>query len=705
MSDLAQIAIRADTSDLKDAKASLEALGPAAKTAEKGVEGVTKATDSLAVAAAKGATAVKNEAAAAAAGASNNNNLAMGVAKAAAANNNLALTAAKAQVATNSLTGQVGNLSAQFGDIAVQLAGGQSPFQIALQQGLQLIGVFGNAGLGSIVKGLGGAFLSLVSPVALLTIGIITLGGYVVQYLTEWLTKGSEANLKIEEQQALIRGLQEAWGTGIPAIDAYIAKLDEVKTRTDALAAAKILSAEIAAPSTASIEELNVEFAALQQNLQQAGADYEVLLPLNDAFQNLRDRVAEGKATQEDFNAVLAAAQPAGFTGVAGIDTFIGGLNRLMAVAVAATGQINNLNAAMSAAQNKALNNPATFRGANNPMANADGPIQGGDFQNTPDIGPVPAQFAQGLDALPKIQKAAGSGSGGAAKATKELKTELELLNAAFGKLNEPFNQARSAFQTLKAAQDNGTLSIDEYTKKLELLKAAYMATGGSADQWAKVTADSSKKVGDAAKGAEDITKGFLSDLKSGLKNGEGFFEAFKNAGLNALDKLIDKLLNSAIDGLFSGGKSGGGFLSGIGTFFSSLFSAKGNAFGASGVMPFANGGAFTNSVVSKPTMFAFANGGALGVMGEAGAEAIMPLKRGADGSLGVQMHGAKGGKTGRGNITLAPVNQNTFVLEGAISEETVVRRVQAAAEQTLETTKKSMMGWIQQYNQDGAFS
>jgi tape measure domain-containing protein len=53
----------------------------------------------------------------------------------------------------------------------------------------------------------------------------------------------------------------------------------------------------------------------------------------------------------------------------------------------------------------------------------------------------------------------------------------------------------------------------------------------------------------------------------------------------------------------------------------------------ANSVRPFAMGG-----IVTKPTFFKFANGGTMsnGVMGEAGPEAIMPLKRGADGKLGV---------------------------------------------------------------------
>ncbi len=48
---------------------------------------------------------------------------------------------------------------------------------------------------------------------------------------------------------------------------------------------------------------------------------------------------------------------------------------------------------------------------------------------------------------------------------------------------------------------------------------------------------------------------------------------------------------------------------------------------------------AFSGQIVSNPTLFAFARGA--GLMGEAGPEAIMPLKRGADGSLGVRAIGA----------------------------------------------------------------
>lgn len=72
---------------------------------------------------------------------------------------------------------------------------------------------------------------------------------------------------------------------------------------------------------------------------------------------------------------------------------------------------------------------------------------------------------------------------------------------------------------------------------------------------------------------------------------------------------------------------------------------AKGGVYGDAGYRAFAKGGAFTNSIVDRPTFFKFARGGGFGtgLMGEAGPEAIMPLKRGSDGTLGVSVSGQTG--------------------------------------------------------------
>ena len=68
--------------------------------------------------------------------------------------------------------------------------------------------------------------------------------------------------------------------------------------------------------------------------------------------------------------------------------------------------------------------------------------------------------------------------------------------------------------------------------------------------------------------------------------------------------------------------------------WFSGLFgNADGNAFIDGKVQKYAKGG-----IVNKPTLFPMANG--MGLMGEKGAESVMPLKRGTDGKLGVIAHG-----------------------------------------------------------------
>lgn len=101
-----------------------------------------------------------------------------------------------------------------------------------------------------------------------------------------------------------------------------------------------------------------------------------------------------------------------------------------------------------------------------------------------------------------------------------------------------------------------------------------------------------------------------------------------------ALD-IAFKPLEQGLSGLLQGALGG---LSGF---------AKGAAFDKGRVTPFARGG-----VVAAPTYFPMA-GAQLGLMGERGAEAILPLARGADGRLGVA---AQGG--GRG--TQVTVNVST---------------------------------------------
>ena len=105
--------------------------------------------------------------------------------------------------------------------------------------------------------------------------------------------------------------------------------------------------------------------------------------------------------------------------------------------------------------------------------------------------------------------------------------------------------------------------------------------------------------------------------------------------------------MSSWLSGLFGAGTTAStpssDFIGAMNTYGTSgmVGQAKGGAWN-NGIKKFAKGGSFTNSVVSSPTLFAFARG--TGLMGEAGPEAIMPLTRDGQGNLGVRSQGNNGG-------------------------------------------------------------
>jgi len=110
---------------------------------------------------------------------------------------------------------------------------------------------------------------------------------------------------------------------------------------------------------------------------------------------------------------------------------------------------------------------------------------------------------------------------------------------------------------------------------------------------------------------------------------------------------------------------------------FAMGFADGGVISGGNKVTAYANGG-----IVGSPTTFPM-SGGKTGLMGEDGPEAIMPLKRGANGKLGVQMEGGKGGD----NIV---IHQNfNFQANG---DDTVKKLIAQAAPKIMSMTKTSLI-------------
>lgn len=251
-------------------------------------------------------------------------------------------------------------------------------------------------------------------------------------------------------------------------------------------------------------------------------------------------------------------------------------------------------------------------------------------------------------------------------------------LDAVRSRVGEVTGSLSSREESISTQMEAGTLGMGEGERQLQEVRqrsleqlralraelAGYLATmaAGSPEHVAAqqgldeldsaiagVTASQNKfkmQLEDQAAGA---LGGFFNDLIDGTKSFKDAFLDMVRSFVAGVAKMIaQELALRAVRGLFSMFSGGGG--GGVAA------NAKGNAFDAAGLRAFARGavfpaiaafaagGAFTNQVVASPTLFAFGKGGQLGVMGEAGPEAIMPLERGPDGRLGVTAQGGGGG-------------------------------------------------------------
>jgi hypothetical protein len=103
--------------------------------------------------------------------------------------------------------GATGNLVAQFNDIGMMLAAGQNPLQLAIQQGTQITQVIGPMGATGAVQALGGALMGMLSPINLVTLGVIAAGAAMVQ----WLTGSTKEAATLKEQIRAVNDAVKAW--------------------------------------------------------------------------------------------------------------------------------------------------------------------------------------------------------------------------------------------------------------------------------------------------------------------------------------------------------------------------------------------------------------------------------------------------------------------------------------------------------------
>lgn len=241
-------------------------------------------------------------------------------------------------------------------------------------------------------------------------------------------------------------------------------------------------------------------------------------------------------------------------------------------------------------------------------------------------------------------------------------------------------------------------MEVDGYGARLD---AQRDYRNGARRAWQNIQADAA----DVASATDDmLTTGFntaSNALADFATTGKFKFRDFASSVINDMARIASQ---QAATGLLSGVLGAGvsafsGWMGGSATAGASASGYTGNAYAnwaaaqadggawANGVQFFANGAAFTNSIVSRPTAFGMA-GGRTGIMGEAGPEAILPLARGADGSLGVRSVGGGGGTALQVNapvaVTVEDRSSEGMELDQEALQQNMQLQMKAAAERAV---------------------
>lgn len=227
----------------------------------------------------------------------------------------------QAQTATH----HTANLAYQFNDIGMMMAAGQSPFMLALQQGTQVSQVLNQMGGGAAsVRALGGAFLSVINPTSLVTIGVIAgaaaLGQWAMSALgaedkTEALAEAFDAlgeaagdfDRTADIAQTALSDLREEYGQNARAVWELHRALVAVRRQQveNALANAADAAGEQLTALRSAIGDLS---SARRAFLEAQDAIAAGMAPLPSEVKALEEAVAAASATlQEDFG--MSAAQ------------------------------------------------------------------------------------------------------------------------------------------------------------------------------------------------------------------------------------------------------------------------------------------------------------------------------------------------------------------------------------------------------------
>lgn len=543
-----------------------------------------------------------------------------------------------------------GNIAAQFQDIAVTAAMGMNPITIALQQGSQLVGVLNL--MEKPLTGIVQAFKSLFNTTSLVTIGLTGLLAAGLQ-MVDW-TGVAQSGLNglasamdfVADNSTVVASALMILATGFTAVGGAMLVLKwssviaGLKSFGESLYLAGLYTKDfIVQLGKLAISILTNPFVAIPA----------IVIGVIEAFALFKDSVKTALSDTIDWVAEKINKLIGFFVGLKNV--------------VANTSEIikkgmkegigeakNTASDIMSEALNKKYIDDETVKGVKDTVSKSiDVAAEAVEKVNS-----VVADTAKGLGNT--VKSVANTASGKLkewSKGLTETEEKTNKLKESWEKLQNQVNQDLAS-----AKLEMKLIGADTYTAEYEKIKASLtnqaMDAGipltsekiayidESADSLARIRAET-EKANDVFNTSKSITNSFFQDMRIGLRDGVSAWESFGNAVTNVLDRILSKMIDVGVDYMFQS-IGATGFFSGTENMAgqSSGWNPATSAPSAKPVMA-ANGGVFSNGVYSSPTLFKFAKGGKFGVMGEAGPEAVIPLRRSRDGSLGVQADGFGG--------------------------------------------------------------
>lgn len=283
-------------------------------------------------------------------------------------------------------------------------------------------------------------------------------------------------------------------------------------------------------------------------------------------------------------------------------------------------------------------------------------------------------------------QELAGIGRGD--KARDRMRADLALRQKYVEDLNELNEQRNTGQISPELYQQETQVLTDELNKRLAAQQSYFQRVDEAQSSWSNGAAAALENyldsAADVAGQTQELFTNAFSNLEDGIvqfiKTGKASFKDFADAIIEDLIRIQVRqaaagFLSSAF-GFLGGGSSalGQGTMSGFseGSF---VKNAKGGVYESPSLS------AYSGQVYDSPQMFAFAKGA--GIFAEAGPEAILPLHRGPDGSLGVMAAGAGGGDGGDSSVTFGGITQHFHFSGGTegVTKEDLEKSTRKGAE------------------------